>query len=656
MEYSQGQRSALRLMMEQDELPSRFVVLFVHQILTPPLSSDPSVPLPPPPHLVLSDGWYTIPAICDVLLLDLIRKGKIFVGLKLRICGASFSGGGDPVSPLDVVNETAASAPPSLQLKYNGTRRAKWDQKLGFQKAPFFSRPLGQTRALGGTIPNLVVMVQRRYPVIYYGKEPGGASCFQSSAEYERNQAKMAEVRSRVASGYAERCRDRRQKELLKLRASTKKPAHLLTPEELYREYLFCSDRVALVRSLPEETRGAFDRLMEEVRLQEEEALAREVQDYMDQKDLSPSGSSCLTVKVSDCPLLGGPPDSNPEGEKKPRFHALLSIWRPSPEALSVFREGKRVSLYAISPFRPKAPDGQPAPMPSFIAPDPSEPLRLSTTNASKWNPLGPLPPGSPSPFEPRFCLTLDQLRHMQEPVEFDSAAILVGVTQPNITRHQSKKGKTQYIFICDESYTLALIELRGTGVNFPFKDAHGERIVTVKNLNYKPESMDPQLDAPVIYGSDRTSFSPLENASGEHLSERVRALQSCLREDREFPGFISRLKERVAALVADPEPQQTMLQPQQSLQQANRPQRQLLQPQQFLHPQQPQHYEPEQQLYEPQQTHHQPQPQQPLEPQVQQPDPSHQEVYRPQQELYHRPQRRPQQRQREEEMMALPC
>ena len=628
MEYTQGRRSALRLMMEQDELPSRYVVLFVVQILTPPLSSDPSVPLPHPPHLVLSDGWYTIPASCDVLLLDLIRKGKIFVGLKFRICGASFSGGGDPISPLDVVHGTAASDPPCLQLKYNGTRRAKWDQKLGFQKAPFFSRPLGQTRAMGGTIPNLVVMVQRRYPLIYYGKEPGGASCFQSSSEYERNQAKMAESRSRIASGYAEQCRNRRQKELMKLRASTKKPPDLLTSEELYREYLFCADRVALVRSLPEETRESFDKLMDEMRLQEEEALAREVQDYLDQKDISPSGSSCLTVKVSDCPMLEGELD-----EEKPRFHALLSIWRPSPEALSIFREGKRVSLYAVAPFRPKAPDGQPAPMP-IIRPDPLEPIRLSTTNASKWHPLGPLPPRCPSPFEPRFCLTLDQLRRVQEPVEFDSVAILVGMTQPNITRHQSKKGKTQYIFICDESYTLALIELRGTGVNFPFKDAHGERIITVKNLNYKPESMDPQLDAPLIHGSDRTTFSPLENATGEHLAERIRVLQSCLRDDREFPGLIQRLKEQVAALVAEPEPQQQTLPPQRLTMRSQRSlQPQLLQPHQFHQPQ------PEQ-VHQPQPEPGQQEPSQQLEPQ---------QAYRPQ--------RRPQQRERQcEEMMALPC
>ena len=53
-----------------------------------------------PTIVEVSDGWYSIEAHCDAGLQQLIRDGKIFVGLKLVIAGAELSSPG-PTTPLE---------------------------------------------------------------------------------------------------------------------------------------------------------------------------------------------------------------------------------------------------------------------------------------------------------------------------------------------------------------------------------------------------------------------------------------------------------------------------------------------------------------------------------------------------------------------------
>lgn len=50
----------------------------------------------------ITDGWYSINAVLDAPLTDLLTKGKIVVGLKLCINGAELIGSEQAVSPLEV--------------------------------------------------------------------------------------------------------------------------------------------------------------------------------------------------------------------------------------------------------------------------------------------------------------------------------------------------------------------------------------------------------------------------------------------------------------------------------------------------------------------------------------------------------------------------
>ncbi len=117
-EYEKAERSILKKMLERDDAASRFMILCVCSteidgmviaqffrnafpfmisvfIFFCCLCSDSGA------RLRLTDGWYTISASLDSHLCQLVREGKIFIGIKLRIFGASLSGAEEGVSPLE---------------------------------------------------------------------------------------------------------------------------------------------------------------------------------------------------------------------------------------------------------------------------------------------------------------------------------------------------------------------------------------------------------------------------------------------------------------------------------------------------------------------------------------------------------------------------
>lgn len=107
-------------------------------------------------ELILSDGWSTIHAIPDVLLLEkVIRRSKIDVGHKLRLTNvASFS---------PDVHDT-------IRISYNSTRRARWNERLGLHRNRVMRVSLQSVREDGGPIPCLELSLFREYPVLFVEK------------------------------------------------------------------------------------------------------------------------------------------------------------------------------------------------------------------------------------------------------------------------------------------------------------------------------------------------------------------------------------------------------------------------------------------------------------------------------------------------------
>ena len=116
----------------------------------------------------LTDGWHCINAQLDTVLTEHLAMGRIFVGQKLRIFGAQLDGLPQPTPPLEL--------PPSAMLKLyaNGTRRARWDAKLGAQRQLAFSVNIPSIVLSGGVIPAIDVIVVRTYRCLFMEKDADG--------------------------------------------------------------------------------------------------------------------------------------------------------------------------------------------------------------------------------------------------------------------------------------------------------------------------------------------------------------------------------------------------------------------------------------------------------------------------------------------------
>ncbi|XP_057837345.2 protein BREAST CANCER SUSCEPTIBILITY 2 homolog B isoform X2 [Cryptomeria japonica] len=109
----------------------------------------------------LTDGWYCLNAILDEPLCKQLLQRKLFIGQKLRICGASLHGWVGPLSPLE------ASRTVSLILHINGTYRAHWAERLSFCRGLPVPLAFRSIKEGGGPVPRTLVGITRIYPTLY---------------------------------------------------------------------------------------------------------------------------------------------------------------------------------------------------------------------------------------------------------------------------------------------------------------------------------------------------------------------------------------------------------------------------------------------------------------------------------------------------------
>ena len=215
-EIDRAERSALHKICENDDVPSRRIVLCVRQIHREKLmtassradcvaakgttdmetgnetviQSETTKESKPgvannvnPPCIELTDGWYGLPCALDPPLKQMVKSGKITVGTKLLIYGAELIGQSNPAHPLEM--------PPGcyLRISANSTRRARWFAKLGYQPMPrSFPVPLLSVFPDGGLVGCTDVVIARVYPMAYLEKREGKRSVLRS----ERMEQKIA--------------------------------------------------------------------------------------------------------------------------------------------------------------------------------------------------------------------------------------------------------------------------------------------------------------------------------------------------------------------------------------------------------------------------------------------------------------------------------
>ncbi|KAJ3305458.1 Breast cancer 2, early onset [Kappamyces sp. JEL0829] len=160
-------RSAIKRIVEKDGIPSQHMVLFISALSVAGGAVT----------MELCDGWYAVQAQIDAPLKRLALLGKLSVGQKLHIQGASIVGTSDACPVLEI---PAAAA---LKISSNSTRRAKWDAMLGFQRPPVFTVGVGTLAVDGGFAGCIDVVICRRFPITYAERTAEGKSIMRNAQE-----------------------------------------------------------------------------------------------------------------------------------------------------------------------------------------------------------------------------------------------------------------------------------------------------------------------------------------------------------------------------------------------------------------------------------------------------------------------------------------
>ncbi|KAI8388854.1 uncharacterized protein BYT42DRAFT_249628 [Radiomyces spectabilis] len=188
-EINQGQQSVLKRIIEQDDVAVKHMVLAVADIVDLKADSNhqaasPSMGKALTCKLVLTDGWYEIPAMMDARMQRAVETRKLKIGHKLSICGAQLMGSRVAKSPLAALGDT------TLSISTNSCLPAKWDARLGYQSNGLLTRSISSLFEDGGTATAIDVVIWRKYPIMYSETLPNGNTITRTASEEEdrRNQ------------------------------------------------------------------------------------------------------------------------------------------------------------------------------------------------------------------------------------------------------------------------------------------------------------------------------------------------------------------------------------------------------------------------------------------------------------------------------------
>ncbi|CAH0481629.1 unnamed protein product [Peronospora belbahrii] len=205
-ELNDAQRPILKQILSRDASSRSCMVLCIAAVLPFPAETtnlvDQELPACWNMALVLTDGWHSVYAVPDAPLATALWKLDVassIVGTKLATWNASLQNSSEGIDPLEcaIVRELQWKNPllakedltewPYLQLRYNSTRRVKFDTRLGVEKLRYVipsnsrhrkqqpqltfallkSIPLKSLEVGGGMVRSVRVRVVRISPVLH---------------------------------------------------------------------------------------------------------------------------------------------------------------------------------------------------------------------------------------------------------------------------------------------------------------------------------------------------------------------------------------------------------------------------------------------------------------------------------------------------------
>ncbi|CAI5513138.1 unnamed protein product [Closterium sp. Naga37s-1] len=330
----------------------------------------------------VTDGWYWLPARLDGPLTDLLNRGRLFIGQKIRVCGAVLNGCMEGLPPLEAC--TAAT----LALHFNGTFPAHWSSKLGFcRQKPPVPMALRRVRDDGGPIPLTCVAIARDNPAVFW----------------ENNTPRVA-----AAAAPGDTMRSARAEAVEELASSRREQRAAMEKAQLQRV---------------EKRRAAVQEAVDDA-LADEGLKERDVCPVVKVRVVGLTGKRSREEMEEDeegWEGKGGVGDGEGEWSKRMRQgEGMISIWRPSEEQLQELVEG---AVYLVAGLQPSATRRD------AIGPL----LSLNANRSTKWRRLGTsaVQRSLSFSFPPRQWTPLALLPTTPPGREVDVVALVLAVGQP---------------------------------------------------------------------------------------------------------------------------------------------------------------------------------------------------------------------------------
>ncbi|XP_078258485.1 breast cancer type 2 susceptibility protein [Rhinoraja longicauda] len=533
VEIDQSRRSALKRIMERDDIAAKTLVLCISKIISlgsrsiqnKESSSDafkePKTPIEKGDMktksdmsfgvIEVTDGWYGIKALLDSPLTALLRKRRLVVGQKIIVHGAELVGSQDPCSPLE--------APESLMMKIsaNSTRPARWHTKLGYHCDPRpFPLPLSSLFGEGGMVGCVDIIVVRTYPIQWMEKSASGMYVFRNEraeereahTHYENQQRKLEKVYDKIeAELLAQRRVDKKEKREHKMqRLSEQQIMMLQDGRELYEALQNSSDPLSIEACLSEQQFNVLNNYRQLLKEQEKMQIEAEFKKALENAQ---GDNSCIKRNVSPlwklCVMDYKCQDSSAV--------YMLSIWRPIAELHSLLKEGGRYRICYLSATTCKGRH-------SHVD------LQLTATKKTRYQQLQPSPKVLQRLYQPRKAVTYGMLCDPSFRAickEVDLAGYVVYILE--------KAVGPSTIYLADEDQDLVAIKIWASFKQLAVEDIIKlGALVVASNLKWTTENF---AGIPVLLTGELSNFSA--NPKDRHLREKYIQLKSSVQNIQSF-------------------------------------------------------------------------------------------------------------------------
>lgn len=379
-----------------------------------------------PVKLEVTDGWYCLNAILDEALSKQLLAGKLFVGQKLRICGASLHGWVGPLSPFEAFRTV------SLVLHINGTYRAHWAERLSFCRGLPIPLAFNCIKEGGGPVPRTFVGVTRIYPTLYMERLANGGYTIRS----ERAEDKTLHLYNQRRTHIVEDIVLKAENENLPLDSIKDKDEG----EKLYSVLENAAEPELIMADMTSTQLAAFATYQSKREAAKQASLEKHIQKALADADLdSRKVTPLMRLRITGLTRKGMNKINSKGGNRGIlKCEGLVTIWQPTEKQVIELKEGAIYCAYGLVPLVGKSGDNYSHDLIQFQANKSTLWCRIPQSICKNFE----------FSYAPRSALLLSDLGKVPLYSEFDTAVLVLHVGEP----YSYGKRKRQWLFVSDSS------------------------------------------------------------------------------------------------------------------------------------------------------------------------------------------------------------